>query len=113
MKKPTDREIKEMSVTFTGAKKASILKWRWMCTATKKEIIQEEWPECGFCDFYGRCRICVLKHCHGYRGIEGWFATLYEKVIRAYWKLYYGEITLKQFRTVAKRMLKVIEKAKE
>ncbi len=55
MKKPTNIEIKEMSVTFEGAKKATLWKWNWMCTATKYEITNFDWPKCGFCVFYDTC----------------------------------------------------------
>ena len=117
MRKPTDKEIKEMSGmlgTFEGSKKATIWKWRWLCTTTKKEIIQDEWPVCGFCEFYDYdCPACVLKHCYGYIENNRWITPPHEKVVNAYYKLSEGKITLKQFRITAKRMLKVIEEAKE
>ncbi|KKK69203.1 hypothetical protein LCGC14_2936410 [marine sediment metagenome] len=114
MKKPTYKEIIDMSITFEGAKKASIWKWEWMCMATKKEIRSGEWPECGFCVFYkNKCNDCVLKHCFVYWGNKGWVNPLYEKIVQTWWKLRKGKVTIKQFRIVAKRMLKVIEGTKE
>ena len=113
MKRPTGKQIRDMSVTFEGAKKASILKWQWICTATKKKLLSE-WPICGFCVFYEKnCNVCILNRCEGYWGDNGWVDPLYEKIVIASDKLCNGDITLKQFRILAKRMLNRIKKTKE
>lgn len=108
MKKLTKSGIKEMSITPESAVKATIWKWSWICQATKKDLLSGNWPDCGLCIYYqkfGACNDCPLKSC-----VED--DDLYTKVAIAYDKLFHHEITLAQFRVIAKRMLKKIKAIK-
>ncbi|MGR3292538.1 MAG: hypothetical protein ACUZ9M_00820 [Candidatus Scalindua sp.] len=105
MKKPTKAEIVKMSVTLKGAVKAAIWKWRWICQANKKDMINT-WPKCGLCVYYEYdCADCPLKSC-----LEE--DDLFCKVGTARDLLRCNRITLAQFRIPAKKMLDKIKAIK-
>ena len=110
MKKPTRKQIGEMSVTREGAVDAAILKWEWLCQATRRQIIAAPWPRCGLCVYYEICEKCPLDYCSSsdslYRKTRAIMEAMYYRKGSHYNPHGYG---LYEFRKRANRMLKRIK----
>ena len=110
MRKPTDELITRLSKTKEGAKAAAVLKWEWLVQAPTRSVIKYteddrewyDWPVCGLCCFYNKCKLCPLKSCKRESG-------LYSKAAKAAKRIDWGFATLTEFRAAAQKMLDKIK----
>lgn len=107
MEYPKYSLIVSMSDTPEGALDAAILKWQWMCTATKKELGKWGQPMCGLCHLHRHdsCSRCVLKTCE--------VNSIFHKAALAKDKYIIGEITLTEYRIKARAMRDRLKKLRQ